>query len=155
MNTSLCYIEKENQYLMLHRNKKAADLNQGKWIGVGGKFENNETPEACMIREVWEETNLHVLSYEYKGIVTFCYDEMIEYMHLFKVTKFEGEVSSSDEGTLKWIDKQAVYDLNLWEGDRYFLPLLEEKRAFFSMKLVYNKDKLIEVVLDGKRIKNE
>ena len=145
INTTLCYIEKDNQYLMLLRNKKKQDLNEGKWIGVGGKFEDDETPEECLLREVREETGLTLTSYRYRAVITFISDEWgTEYMHLFTADGFEGDLIDCDEGELRWIPKDEILDLSLWEGDRAFLQLLQEDTPFFTMKLVYQGDHLLE-----------
>ncbi|MBP5265835.1 MAG: 8-oxo-dGTP diphosphatase [Lachnospiraceae bacterium] len=145
INTTLCYIEREGQYLMLLRNKKKQDLNEGKWIGVGGKFEANETPEECLLREVKEETGLTLTDYRYRGVITFVSDTWeTEYMHLFTATGFEGELMECDEGELRWIPKEEVLALPLWEGDRQFLHLLYEDAPFFTMKVVYHGDELVE-----------
>ena len=149
--TTLCYLERGDEYLMLHRTKKKNDENHDKWIGVGGKFEAGESPEDCMRREIFEETGLTVTSYRYRGIVTFVSDIYeTEYMHLFTVTDWTGEASECDEGELAWIKKQKLFDLTLWQGDRIFLRLLQEDAPFFSLKLTYRGDKLIEAVLNGK-----
>lgn len=144
-NTTLCYIEKNNKYLMLKRDKKKNDLNEGKWIGIGGHFEEGESPEECLLREVYEETGIHLKSYNLRGIVTFISDKCeTEYMHLFTSDNFTGELHQCDEGTLKWIDKNDVLNLNIWEGDKIFLKLILTEHKFFSLKLVYKGDKLIE-----------
>lgn len=153
--STLCYIEQDGKYLMLHRTIKENDINHNKWIGVGGHFEDRESPDDCLLREVREETGYTLTDYKFRGIVTFIYGsgekEMIEYMHLFTATGFKGEPIPSDEGVLEWIPKDKLLDLELWEGDKIFLRLLSERDDFFSLKLVYNdKDELIEVVLDGK-----
>ena len=152
--SSLCYIEKDNQYLMLHRVKKGNDENHDKWIGVGGKFEHGESPEDCMLREVWEETGYTLTSWKYRGIITFVYGEdTVEYMSLFTADGFEGAPTDCDEGVLEWVAKDRVPELNLWEGDRIFFRLLEEREEFFSLKLVYNKqDILQQAALDGKEL---
>ena len=151
--TTLCYLERGDEYLMLHRTKKKNDENHDKWIGVGGKFEANESPEDCMRREIFEETGLTVSHYRYRGIVTFVSDIYeTEYMHLFTVTDWTGEARECDEGELAWIKKQKLFDLTMWQGDRIFLRLLQEDVPFFSLKLTYRGDELIEAVLDGKRI---
>lgn len=142
--TTLCYIEKENKFLMLHRTTKANDENHNKWIGVGGHFEKGESPEDCLLREVKEETGLTLTSYKFRGIVTFVFDEKpAEYMCLFTADGFTGTLSSCNEGELAWIDKSKILELELWEGDRIFLKkLLEEDDSapFFSLKLVYDAD---------------
>lgn len=146
--TTLCYIEKANKYLMLHRIKKENDYNHDKWIGVGGKFEPGEGPIECLLREVKEETGLTLTKYEYRGIVYFESDKWPEEaMHLFTATEFEGELIECDEGELKWIPKNEVIKLNLWEGDKVFLKLLVEDKEFFRLKLRYEGDNLVEMVL--------
>ncbi len=149
--TTLCYIEKDDCYLMLHRISKKQDINKDKWIGVGGHFEANESPEECLLREVKEETGLTLTSYRFRGIVTFVTDELAdaEYMHLFTADAFEGELISCEEGQLEWVPKKDIYNLNLWEGDKIFHQLLDEDAPFFSLKLRYQKDRLVEVVLNG------
>lgn len=151
--TTLCYLERGDEYLMLHRTKKKNDENHDKWIGVGGKFEAGESPEDCMHREIFEETGLTVTDYRYRGIVTFVSDIYeTEYMHLFTVTDWTGEARECDEGELAWIKKQKLFDLTLWQGDRIFLRLLQEDTPFFSLKLTYRGDELIEAILNGKPI---
>ena len=151
--TTLCYLERGDEYLMLHRTKKENDENHDKWIGVGGKFEAGESPEDCMHREIFEETGLTVTDYRYRGIVTFVSDIYeTEYMHLFTVTDWTGEARECDEGELAWIKKQKLFDLTLWQGDRIFLRLLQEDAPFFSLKLTYRGDELIEAILNGKPI---
>ena len=151
--TTLCYLERGDEYLMLHRTKKKNDENHDKWIGVGGKFEANESPEDCMRREILEETGLTVTDYRYRGIVTFVSDIYgTEYMHLFTVTDWTGEARECDEGELAWIKKQKLFDLTLWQGDRIFLKLLQEDVPFFSLKLTYQGDELLEAVLNGEKI---
>ena len=151
--TTLCYLERGDEYLMLHRIKKKNDENHDKWIGVGGKFEAGESPEDCMHREIFEETGLTVTDYRYRGIVTFVSDIYeTEYMHLFTVTDWTGEARECDEGELAWIKKQKLFDLTLWQGDRIFLRLLQEDVPFFSLKLTYRGDELQEAVLNGKKI---
>ena len=152
-NTSLCYIERGGKYLMLHRVKKTVDENKDKWIGIGGKFEEGESPEDCVMREVSEETGLRLNSWRYRGIVTFVSDEWgTEYMHLFTADEFEGEIGACDEGELEWIKKSELMKLTLWEGDKIFLRLLDENEPFFSLKLSYNGDELISAKLNGKNI---
>lgn len=154
INTTLLYLEKDGAYLMLHRIKKKNDLNHDKWIGIGGKFEDKESPEDCIKRETLEETGLELLDLSYRGIVTFVSDEFeTEWMHLFHATKFCGEICECDEGTLEWIKKEVLYQKKLWEGDKIFLDLLDRNVPFFSLKLVYEKDMLVEAVLNGKRIR--
>ena len=188
--STLCYIERDGAYLMLHRTKKEADVNAGKWIGVGGHFEEGESPEECLLREVREETGYTLTSYRFRGIITFVYhaDEsagtgtlthfsthseqpkmleqkrvivpvphdssasgtIVEYMHLFTADTFTGDPVPCDEGELKWVPKDDILNLNLWEGDRIFLKLLAEDAPFFSLKLVYDSDdNLIEQILNG------
>ena len=152
--STLCYIEKDDQNLMLHRTVKENDVNKDKWIGVGGHFEYGESPEDCLLREVWEETGYTLTSYQYRGIVTFVYGEdTVEYMSLYTADGFTGEAHPCDEGELEWVDKKKIDALNIWEGDKIFFRLLEEKRPFFSLKLVYNReDVLLEAALDGKSL---
>jgi 8-oxo-dGTP diphosphatase len=151
--TTLCYIEKDDSYLMLHRIKKKIDVNKGKWIGVGGHFEKDESPDECLLREVKEETGLKLLSYKCRGLVTFISDEWeSEYMFLYTADKFEGEMIACNEGELKWVKKADVLSLNLWEGDKIFLKLLEEREDYFSLKLMYQGDNLVKAVLDGENV---
>ena len=151
-NTSLCYIERDGRYLMLHRVKKELDENRDKWIGVGGKFEEGENPEDCALREVREETGLTLLSWRYRGIVTFVSDEWgTEYMHLFTSEDFSGTLRDDcAEGTLEWIEKPRLLSLPIWEGDKIFLRLLDTDEPFFSLKLCYAGDCLVEAVLNGR-----
>ena len=152
-NTTLCHIERDGKWLMLHRVSKENDLNHDKWVGVGGKFEDRESPEDCLLREVKEETGLTLTSWQFRGIVTFISDKWeTEYMHLFTADGFEGELTDCDEGLLEWVDKQALYDLPLWEGDRIFLKLIEKPGPFFSLKLVYEGETLVEAVLNGRSL---
>ena len=150
-NTSLVYLERNGQYLMLHRIRKENDLNRDKWIGIGGKFEEGESPEDCVIRETREETGLQLHSWAYRGIVTFVSDEWgTEYMHLFHSEDFSGELIGCDEGKLEWIDKEELLRKEIWEGDRIFLRLLDKRdEPFFSLKLRYRGDCLTEAVLNG------
>ena len=146
--TTLCYIEKDGQYLMLHRTKKEQDINQGKWIGIGGHFLKDETPEECLLREVYEETGLTLTSYRFRGLITFISDAwQTEYMCLYTADGFTGEMTDCDEGDLAWIDKKKVPELNLWEGDRIFLELLDTRDDFFTLKLRYEGDDLVETVV--------
>lgn len=155
-NTTLCYIENENQYLCLHRIKKKNDLNEGKWVGIGGKFEDKESPEDCLLREVKEETGLTLTSYRYRGIVTFVSNVWpTEYMHLFTADQYDGEIKSCNEGVLEWIGKEELLQKNIWDGDRIFLKLLKEEAPFFSLKLCYCGDTLTQAILDGKEIYHE
>lgn len=146
--TTLCYIEKEGQYLMLHRVKKENDLNHDKWIGVGGKFEEDETPEECLLREVKEETGFTLTEYRMRGIITFLSDQWeSEYMYLYTATGYTGEQIVCNEGDLVWVPKSEVLNLKLWEGDKIFLRLLDEDKGFFSLKLRYEGDELVEQTL--------
>lgn len=148
--TTLCYLERDNKYLMLHRIAKEHDVNKEKWIGVGGHFEAGESPEECLLREVKEETGLTLTSYRFRGIITFICDEWpIEYLCLYTADEFEGEMIPCDEGDLEWIEKEKVMDLNLWEGDKIFFQLLNENAPFFSLKLAYKEGELVEAVKDG------
>lgn len=153
-NTSLCYIERGSEYLMLHRVKKENDENHDKWIGIGGKFENGESPDECMLREMREETGLTALSWRARGIVTFVSDEWgTEYMHLFTCDRFSGSMKDCDEGVLEWVDKSRLLSLPIWEGDKIFLRLLDEEAPFFLLKLCYKGDELIYAALNGEKIK--
>ena len=149
--TVLCYIKQDNKYLMLHRIKKEKDINKDKWIGVGGHFEQGESPEECLLREVKEETGLDLIEYSFRGIVTFQTETgFTEYMCLYEGYSFHGEIIECDEGQLEWVDIGELIQLNLWEGDYIFLDLLANHIDFFSLKLVYNQDVLTQAVLDGK-----
>ena len=154
-NTTLCYLYRGREALMLHRVKKAVDENKDKWIGIGGKFEEGESPEDCLLREVREETGLTLTSWRYRGIVTFVSDEWgTEYMHLFTADAWEGQIRQDcDEGVLEWIDREKLLSLPIWEGDKIFLRLLEEDAPFFSLKLRYMGDRLAEAVLNGKTVR--
>ena len=148
--TTLCYIERDDQYLMMHRVKKEKDINKDKWVGIGGHFEEDESPEECLLREVKEETGLTLTSYALRGVITFISDKwQTEYMFLYTADGFQGEIGSCSEGRLEWMDKSAVYNLPIWEGDKIFFRLLEENRPFFSLKLRYEGENLAEAVLDG------
>lgn len=150
-NTTLCHIEKDGCYLMLHRIKKENDLNRDKWVGIGGKFEDKESPEECNRREVFEETGLILKNAEYRGIVTFVSDKWeTEYMHIFYSDSFSGEIKECDEGVLEWVKKEKLYSLPIWEGDKIFLNLLEKDTPFFSLKLEYTGDTLLKAVLNEK-----
>ena len=150
--STLCYMERDGQYLMLHRTVKKHDVNKDKWIGVGGHFEADESPEECLLREVREETGYTLTSYRYRGIVTFVSGNGVtEYMSLFTADGFEGEPILCDEGELEWVDIDDVWKLNIWEGDKIFFRLMDERKDFFSLKLVYDgQDKLVDASLDGK-----
>lgn len=154
--TTLCYMEKDGCYLMLHRVTKKNDINHDKWIGVGGHFEEHESPEDCLRREVREETGLTIDSFRFRGIVTFVSDDdPAEYMHLFTTDSFHGDIIDCDEGKLEWYPIDKIDELELWEGDKIFFRLLRENAPFFSLKLVYKKGKLIEAVLNGNKLTNE
>ena len=143
--TTLCYIESDNKYLMLHRTKKVNDENHDKGRGGGGKFEEGESPEECLLREVKEETGLTLTSYRFRGIVSFISDQWEdEYMHLFTATEYQGELTDCDEGELVWIPKEDLDSLKLWEGDKIFFKLLDEETGFFSLKLRYRGEELVE-----------
>lgn len=151
--TTLCYIEKNSAYLMLHRVAKKNDINHDKWIGVGGHFEFKESPEDCLLREVKEETGLTLKNFKFRGIVTFVSDEEpAEYMCLYTSDDFEGNLTECDEGKLEWIPFEKIESLELWEGDKIFLRLLHTDAPFFSLKLVYKNGELIQKFLDGKKI---
>jgi 8-oxo-dGTP diphosphatase len=150
-NTTLCYLVSGRRVLMLHRTKKAHDENEGKWIGVGGKFEEGESPEDCLLREFREETGLRLLRFRFRGIVTFVSDVWeTEYMHLFTADAFEGCECECPEGDLAWVPEEQVNGLSLWEGDRIFLKLLQKNEPFFSLKLIYRGDTLESAVLNAK-----
>lgn len=143
--TTLCYLERNGKYLILHRTKKEHDENGDKWIGVGGKFEYGESPEECAMREVKEETGLTMLNPLFRGLVTFVSDEWgVEYMHLFTCTEFTGELIECDEGDLVWLPKEELLTKKLWEGDKLFLRALNERSDFFSLKLRYEGEHLVE-----------
>lgn len=152
--TTLCYIEKEESYLMLHRIKKKHDMNQDKWLGIGGHLEEGESPEECLLREVKEETGLTLRSFRQRGIVTFVSDEYPdEYMFLYTSDDFEGTLTECREGKLEWIPKEKIGQLPLWEGDLIFFELLKEELPFFSLKLVYKGERLSAAVLNGEALK--
>ena len=137
--STLCYIEHEGRYLMLHRTVKENDVNRGKWIGVGGHFESDESPEECLLREVEEETGYRLVRWQFRALVTFVSgDGVTEYMHLFTADRFTGEPIPCNEGELAWVEKECIEDLELWEGDRIFLRLLAQDAPFFTLKLVYD-----------------
>ena len=154
-STTLCYLERDNAYLMLHRVKKQDDYNPDKWVGVGGKFERFESPEECLVRDVREETGLTLTRYRARGLLTFVLGNMTEFIHLFTADGWEGEMLRGDacrEGVLEWVPKEKVDQLPIWEGDKLFFRLLKEEHPYFSLKLVYDGDTLTEAALDGKRI---
>lgn len=176
--TTLCYIEKEDAYLMLHRVKKQKDVNKDKWIGIGGHFEEGESPEECLLREAAEETGLRLKKWSFRGIVTFCFREeeqvskqmrskaadsgmeevqnvrqpVCEYMHLYTAAEYEGDLTECNEGELVWVKKEEVLSLNIWEGDRIFFDLLMRGEPFFSLKLEYVGDRLERAALNGKQL---
>ena len=156
LNTTLCYLRRDGKYLMLHRTKKENDLNHDKWVGVGGKFESNESPDECLKREVLEETGLTLTDYRCRGVVTFVSDQWEgEYMYLYTADGFEGAMRECDEGTLEWVDMDAVESLPLWVGDKIFFRLLQTDRPWFSLKLCYEGDALVYAALDGREISTE
>ena len=143
-NVTLCYIEKDGKYLMLHRTKKKNDINEGKWIGVGGKIEDKESPEECIVREVKEETGITLIDYRLRGVVTFVSNECeTEYMYVFTSDKFTGELIECNEGDLKWIDKTEIDNLNIWEGDKLFHDEILQDKGLFTVKVEYEGDKLV------------
>ena len=152
IDSSLCYLIRGDEVLMMHRTRKKNDINQDKWIAVGGRFEAGETPEECALREVREETGLTMTDPQYRGIVTFINDQYeTERMHLFTSDEFTGEMTDCDEGELVWIKKKMLNEMPQWEGDRIFHRLLDEEIPFFSLKLVYSGEKLLSAVLNGKQ----
>ena len=144
--TVLCYIEKDNSYLMLFRNKKKEDINKGKWIGIGGHLEQNETKEEALLREVKEETGLTLNSFIYRGEILFVNNDFKEVMYLYTSSDYSGEIIECDEGELKWISFKDIPSLNLWEGDRIFFPKLINSESIINLELYYENDKLIKVV---------
>lgn len=151
--TTLCYLEKDGKYLMLHRTARKNDVNKDKWIGVGGHFEPGESPEECLRREVREETGCELTGWRFRGIVTFCTETgLCEYMCLYTSDRFDGTLAECDEGTLEWVPKGELLNLNLWEGDKIFFYLLKEEAPFFSLKLVYRGDRLEQAVLNGEEM---
>ena len=154
-NTTLCYVLRDNQVLMLHRIKKKNDVNKDKWIGIGGKFEGEETPDECLLREAKEEAGLELTRWQCRGVVTFLTNDPAqgEFMYLFTADQFRGELKACDEGELCWVDREFLDQLPKWEGDQIFLDLLWRDAPFFLLKLRYDGDKLVEAVLDGRKIK--
>ena len=152
-NTTLCYVLQGDRVLMLHRTKKEKDINKDKWIGIGGKFLNRESPDECLLREAYEETGLTLTRWQCRGVVTFLSDVEDEYMYLFTADGFEGDLKECDEGDLQWVSREFLNTLPKWEGDEIFLKLLWENAPFFLLKLRYAGDKLPEAVLNGKRIR--
>ena len=155
INSTLCYITRGDEVLMLHRVKMKNDVNQDKWSGIGGKFEADETPDECLLREAWEETGLKLTSWRCRGVVTFLTNGPGdgEYMSLFTADGFEGELKECDEGDLQWVSREFLDQLPKWEGDQIFLDLLWQDAPFFLLKLRYDGDKLVDAVLDGKKIR--
>ena len=154
INTTLCYITRGDQVLMLHRVKKEKDINKDKWIGIGGKFEGEESPDECLLREAREETGLTLTSWQCRGVVTFLSDEYEgEFMYLFTADGFRGEIKECDEGDLQWISRDFLDQLPKWEGDKIFLDLLWQDAPFFLLTLRYSGEKLTEAILNGEKIK--
>lgn len=157
LNTTLCYITQGHQVLMLHRVKKEKDINKDKWIGVGGKFEGTESPDECLLREVYEETGLTLTSWACRGVVTFLLETddgvLGEFMYLFTADGFEGQLKECSEGELKWVSREFLDQLPKWEGDQIFLDLLWQNAPFFLLTLRYRGDQLLEAILDGKKIR--
>ena len=154
-NSTLCYITRGDEVLMLHRVKKKNDINKDKWIGIGGKFEADETPDECLLREAMEETGLTLTSWKCRGVVTFLTENPQdgEYMYLFTADGFEGELKECDEGNLQWISREFLDQLPKWEGDQIFLDLLWQDAPFFLLKLRYQGSTLVEAVLNGEKIR--
>lgn len=155
--TTICYLEKDDSYLMLHRVKKEKDINKDKWIGIGGHIETGESPDECIVRETMEETGLTLNSYALRGLITFvsdCYG--VVYMFLYTSDNFSGVMNTQcSEGDLEWIKKDRIFDLPLWEGDKVFFHLLKTRKDFFSLKLVYEGENLVQCTLDGKIINHK
>lgn len=152
--TTLCYIQRGDEYLMLHRVRKQNDGNHDKWIGVGGKLENGESPEECVLREAREETGLTLTNYRYRGVITFLSGDWGETMHLFTATGFTGELTDCDEGVLEWISRDRLMALPMWQGDRIFLNrIANDNSPFFSLKLEYDDEVLTRATLDGVRLR--
>ncbi len=154
INTTLCYITRGDEVLMLHRVKKQNDVNKDKWIGIGGKFEGEETPDECLLREAREETGLELIEWKCRGVVTFLTNEPYEgeFMYLFTCDQFAGELKQCDEGDLQWVSREFLDGLPKWEGDAIFLKLLWEDAPFFLLKLRYDGSALVEAVLNGKTL---
>ena len=153
-NTTLCYVTRGDEVLMLHRVKKKNDINKDKWIGIGGKFEGNESPDECLLREALEETGLTLTSWKCRGVITFLTEtDFGEFMYLFTADGFEGELKECNEGDLQWVSRDFLDSLPKWEGDQIFLDLLWQDAPFFLLKLRYDHDTLVEAVLDGKKIR--
>ena len=153
-NSTLCYITRGNDVLMLHRVKKKNDINKDKWIGIGGKFEKDESPDECILREAMEETGLTLTDWRCRGIVTFLNTQCDgEYMYLFTADGFEGTIKECDEGDLQWVSREFLYSLPMWEGDKIFLDLLWQDAPFFLLTLRYDGDQLLEAILNGEKIR--
>ena len=153
-NSTLCYITRGNDVLMLHRVKKKNDINKDKWIGIGGKFEKDESPDECILREALEETGLTLTDWRCRGVVTFLNTQCDgEYMYLFTADGFEGTIKECDEGDLQWVSREFLYSLPMWEGDKIFLDLLWQDAPFFLLTLRYDGDQLLEAVLNGEKIR--
>ena len=154
LNTTLCYVTRGKEGLMLHRVKKKNDISKDKWIGIGGKFEGEESPDECLLREAWEETGLRLTSWQCRGVVTFLNDTCEgEFMYLFTADGFEGELIDCPEGDLQWVNRDFLNRLPKWEGDQIFLDLLWQNAPFFLLTLRYSGDKLIEAILNGRKIR--
>ena len=155
INSTLCYLLKGDKVLMLHRIKKQNDVNKDKWIGIGGKFEGEESPDECLLREAYEETGLHLHSWRCRGVITFSTNGPFdgEYIYLFTSDDFSGELKTCDEGELQWVERSFLDSLPKWEGDQIFLDLIWQDAPFFLLKLRYEGDTLAEAVLNGRRIK--
>lgn len=154
INTTLCYITRGDEVLMLHRVKKQNDINKDKWIGIGGKFEGEESPDECLLREAKEETGLTLTGWQCRGVVTFlnnCCEG--EFMYLFTADSFEGQLRECDEGELKWVSRDFLDNLPKWEGDKIFLDLLWTDAPFFLLTLRYQGDNLVEAILNGEKIR--
>ena len=155
INTTLCYITRGQEVLMLHRVKKKNDINHDKWIGIGGKFLEGESPDECLLREAKEETGLTLTGWKCRGVITFLSDQGGEYMYLFTADEFEGELKECDEGDLQWVSRDFLYSLPMWAGDKIFLDLLWQYAPFFLLTLRYEGDRLVDAVLDGKKLRIE
>ena len=155
INTTLCYITRGQEVLMLHRVKKKNDINHDKWIGIGGKFLEGESPDECLLREAKEETGLTLTGWKCRGVITFLSDQGGEYMYLFTADEFEGELKECDEGDLQWVSRDFLYSLPMWAGDKIFLDLLWQDAPFFLLTLRYEGDRLVDAVLDGKKLRIE
>lgn len=143
--TTLCYLEKDDSYLMLYRNKKEKDINKNKWIGVGGHVEKGESIEECLIREVFEETGLLLKQYKLTGKILFHIDDITEFSYVYTSSQFEGDLKECDEGELKWVKKSEIFTLPMWEADSIFLKMMLENK-YFELTLVYKEDKLLKAI---------